>query len=183
MTKVINLQNDLIKRCVRGDSSAQQELYSNYARQMFAVAVRLIKNKEDAEDVLQECFIAAFGALETFKENASFGTWLKRIVINKSLNHLKKKRMDFEELNTETSFIEEEIEIEENEITMEAIQKTMNELPQGYRLVFSLYYFEDMSHKEIAEHLEISLNTSKSQLNRAKKKLKIILTEQYHEKR
>lgn len=177
MSTVINLQTDLIQRCARGDSSAQRELYSSYARQMFAVAVRLIKNKEDAEDVLQECFIAAFGALETFREDASFGSWLKRIVINKSLNHLKKKRMEFEELTNETSFIEEEVEIQENEITMEAIHKTLDVLPLGYRLVFSLYYFEDMSHKEIAGHLEISESTSKSQLNRAKKKLRSILTE------
>jgi len=178
MSATIDLQSDLIKRCSQGDLAAQRQLYTQYARQMFAVAVRLIKHREDAEDILQECFITAFTALDTFRGEASFGSWLKRIVINKSLNHLKKKRMEFQEINSQTELVEEEVEINENDITIEVIHRTLDELPLGYRLVFSLYYFEKMSHKEIANHLEISEGTSKSQLNRAKRKLKLILTEQ-----
>ena len=180
MSVTVELQQDLIKKCAQGNLSAQRELYNQYARQMFAVSVRLLNHREDAEDVLQECFIAAFGALETFRGESSFGSWLKRIVINKSLNHLKKKKMEFQELNTEVEFVEEEVTLDDNSITMEAIQQTLKELAHGYRLVFSLYYFENMSHKEIADHLDISENTSKSQLNRAKKKLKTILKGQYH---
>lgn len=171
---------DIIERCVGGDQSAQLQLYNLYSRQMFSVCLRIIQQREDSEDILQESFITAFNALETFRGDATFGAWLKRIVINKSLNFLKKKKIKFQEMKDDTIEIEE-VQVDQSQITVEDIKKTTEELPLGYRLVFTLYMFEEMTHKEIAEHLEISVNTSKSQLNRAKKKLREIIKERHYE--
>jgi RNA polymerase sigma-70 factor (ECF subfamily) len=144
---------------------------------MFAVCYRLLNHREDAEDVLQESFISAFGSMENFRSEASFGVWLKRIVINKSLNHLKKKKLTFESLNDQI-VEDEEVELKTEGLTVEIIKQTLAEMPDGYRLVFSLYYFEELSHKEIAQELGITESGSKSQLNRAKQRLKQQLEQQ-----
>lgn len=175
------IHKEIIERSVQGDQGAQQQLYHLYSRQMFSVSLRIIQQREDAEDILQESFITAFNALETFRGEAAFGAWLKRIVVNKSLNFLKKKKIKFQEMKDDAIEIEEEVQVDESQITVEDIKKTIEELPLGYRLVFTLYMFEEMTHKEIAEHLEISESTSKSQLNRAKKKLREIIKERHYE--
>jgi len=130
----------------------------------------------EAEDVLQESFINAFTKLNTFKGDASFGSWLKRIVINNSLNVVRKKKTFYEDLNEDKI---ESIEEQDNEVnegyTVKDIRNAMLRLPDGYRVIFSLYMFEDLSHQEIAEQLNISVNTSKSQLSRAKSKLKSLM--------
>ena len=169
-TLVLELDHkELVLAAAEGDSEAQRRLYNLYAKQMFSVAFRLLNHREDAEDVLQESFIAAFEALRNYRNEASFGSWLKRIVVNKSLNHLKKKKLVLEDIKDQW---EEEVTIDAKELTVEMIKQTLAEMPDGYRLVFSLYYFENMAHKEIAEHLNISEGGSKSQLNRAKQRLK-----------
>ena len=159
-----------------GEAEAQRQLYNLYARQMFAVSLRLLNHREDAEDILQESFISAFNGIETYRSESSFGSWLKRIVINKSLNYLNKRKIDFTPL--EADYLEEDVEIPSKGLTTELLQKLLSELSTGYRLVFSLYYFENMSHKEIAGQLNIAEGTSKSQLNRAKQQLKQKLIEQ-----
>lgn len=145
---------------------------------MFNVCCRIIQNREEAEDVLQKCFIDIFNKLSTWRGEASFGSWVKRIVVNRSINHVKRKKMITVD-DTVLINVSEEEEVEDNSdeipYTVEQVKNALKKLSEGYRLVFTLYLFEDYSHKEIAEQLNITESTSKSQLNRAKKKMKEIL--------
>lgn len=143
---------------------------------MYTVSLNLVKNKEDAEDVLQESFTNAFKSIDRFDYQSTFGAWMKRIVINTSINVLKKKK-----LNTET-FDGQEYKIsdspEEKESTdydVNKVYEAIQMLPTGFKTVLTLYLIEGYDHTEIAEILNISVSTSKTQFNRAKKKLKEIL--------
>ena len=130
----------------------------------------------EAEDVLQESFISAFSKLKTFRGESSFGSWLKRIVINKSLNIVRKKKEFYSEINEDTMGSEvEENTSDDVQYTIQDVNKAMMKLPDGYRVIFSLYMFEDLSHNEIAEQMNISVSTSKSQLSRARTKLKLLM--------
>ncbi len=153
---------------------------------MFNVSYRILNQQEEAEDVLQEAFVKMFHQIGSYRAEASFGAWFKRIVINQSLNRLKQRnreRVQIENLTKEKyDQGEENDEISVPKATIAEIQNAMELLPEGYRLVFVLYLFEEYSHQEIAEELGISVSTSKSQLNRAKKKLKELLKEEAHEK-
>lgn len=143
---------------------------------MYHICLRIMKNREEAEDVVQECFIDMFNKLDSWRGESSFGSWLKRIVINRSINTLKKKKLSLvDEEKGKNIFEEEEEMINEIPFTVEQVKQAMSELSDGYRVVFSLYIFENYSHKEIAEQLNITESTSKSQLNRAKKRMIEIL--------
>ncbi len=137
---------------------------------MYNTAYRILKNEEDAKDILQEGFIDMFSKLDSFRGESSFGAWFKRIVVNKSLNFVKKKRhilVDVSEVE-----MEEEIELPQKfDYAISDVKIAMNQLPEGYRLVFDLYMFEGFTHKEIANELGIAEATSKSQLSRARVKL------------
>jgi RNA polymerase sigma-70 factor (ECF subfamily) len=167
-----------VEQCKKGDEQAFKELYVLYAKQMFNVSMRILDNRNEAEDVLQESFVAAFRGIRSFEGKSSFGSWLKRIVINRSLDVLKKRKHVF--LTVEGFDIpEEEILEEDNTITYDAalITEAINRLADGYRVILTLYLFENYSHKDIAEKLGISENTSKSQYLRARKKLSAYLKE------
>lgn len=145
---------------------------------MFNTALRLLNNRQDAEDVLQEAFVAGFRNLTNFRVDSSFGSWLKRIVVNKGINLIHKRKIelghqDVDNLNEEV--LQEESEETEFEYSVQLIKGAMQELPDGYRVIMSLYLFEGYDHVEIGEILKISTSTSKSQYHRAKKKLKTIL--------
>ena len=127
--------------------------------------------------MLQECFVKVFRNLDSFRGEASFGSWLKRIVINTSLNQLKKRKLPTETIEEEFQLGEEEDEQQEPEYTIGDIQQAVETLSDGYRAVFTLYMFENYSHKEIASALGVSESTSKSQLNRAKQRVKKWLIE------
>lgn len=142
--------------------------------------MRILNNREEAEDVLQESFVKAFTKLENFRAEASFGSWLKRIVINHSLNAVKKKRLVFQELNEDIHHVEEEEKEEDPEYTVEHIREALKEMADGYRVIFTLFMFEGQSHAEIAKSLNISEVTSRTQLNRAKKKMRQIITNRIH---
>lgn len=159
----------IIERCQKGERAAFQELYNLYAKAMFNISVRILNNTNEAEEVLQDSFLKVFEKLETYDKNYSFGVWLKRIVINRSLDVLKKRKLNFVAID-DSDFREEEPE-EESIYDVEQIKKCIKELPDGYRTILTLFVFEDCSHKEIADLLGISEGTSKSQYNRAKKKL------------
>ena len=143
---------------------------------MFNICVRMLNNHAEAEDLLQECFSEAFANLSHFRFESSFGAWLKRIVINKCINHLKKRKADLVYLDNLYHLDKETQEVEEP-IAYDAkrIQKAIESLPDGYRVIFSLYLLEGYDHAEISEIMGISESTSKSQFLRAKKKLKEIL--------
>ena len=173
-------QDVLIKACINGDRSAQYALYKQYSKAMYNISYRITNNSDDAEDVLQEAFLSAFKNLRSFKGESSFGAWLKKIVVNSSINHVKKNRILYTQLNGHD--VEHETDIKDNELILEIdrIKEAVQQLPDGFRTVLSLYLFEGYDHREIAEILDISESTSKSQYNRAKKRLKEILKERVY---
>ena len=143
-----------------------------HVQAMYNTCVRIVVNQFDAEDILQESFVSAFKSLESFKGESSFGAWLKRIVINKSLNALRQKKYSFTDLDN-LQVAQEELDDDEiPEVAPEAIHEAIKTLPEKARVVLNLYLLEGYMHKEIAEMLEISESTSKSQYQRAKKLLR-----------
>ena len=170
---VRNMHDDLIARCKAGDRDACYRLYKLYARQMFNVSCRITGRDEDAEDALQEAFISAFRNLAKYRGDATFGAWLKRIVVNKSINILKKRRHELISDDDSWDVAEEEETVTyREELTIERVKKAIEQLPDGYRSVLSLYLLDGYDHQEIAEIMDITESTSKSQLNRAKAKLR-----------
>ena len=167
---------ELLQECKKGSTTAQFEIYKLYYKAMFNTAMRILQNSFDAEDVMQEAFIKAFKKIETFTGEATFGAWLKRIVINQSLDWLKKQRIATVELNEEVAYLpnEESLEVD-NEISMAVIYNCIEGLPQKCRNVVKLYLLEGYDHQEVAQILEISEVASRSQLSRVKSKLKELL--------
>lgn len=144
---------------------------------MYNVGYRIVNNTEEAEDVLQEAFVSAFKNLDHYRGDSTFGSWLKRIVVNRAINYLKKKRLERLPEDEHWDVKEEETkdELESFPFTAEQVRDAIEGLPDGYRTVLSLYLLEGYDHGEIAEILGITESTSKSQFNRSKKKLKEIL--------
>ena len=172
------LQEYLIDRCLQHDRQAQRELYRLYADAMFTVCVRMLKDRAQAQDALQEAFVDAFTKLHTFRREASFGSWLKRIVINRCLAELKKaKRLPLTDTEEEElAQIPERDTDEPNwDYEVRTIKATVQELPDGARTVLNLYLFEGYSHKEIAAILNVTVSTSKAQYSKAKKRLRKLL--------
>ena len=170
-----DVNSAIIERCKKGERRAFQELYTLYAKAMFNISLRIVNNTGEAEEVLQDSFLKAFEKIGSYDPKYAFGAWLKRIVINGSLDALKKKKLVLLPLD-ELQHAQEEDNgsnnyWEEMGVDVETIKKCVTELPDGYRTILSLFLFEDYSHKEIAKLLGINEGTSKSQYSRAKKKL------------
>lgn len=163
-------QHELIQKCLNNDRRAQLILYNQYAKAMYNLSLNMVHQVEIAEDIMQESFISAFKNLKTFKADVSFGAWLKKIVINKCLDYLKKKKIVFEPLDNEGKIAEPTEQDEQyfKEKTIEEIKKQLARLPVGYRTIINLYIFEGYDHDEIAQILSISSSTSRSQYARAK---------------
>ncbi len=144
---------------------------------MYNLCLRMVKNELDAEDILQNSFIDVFTKLDTFQYQSSIGAWIKRIVINNCINFLKRNRLRFEELDDRLTNLEvpEQDDQDQLKLTVERINRALFELPDGYRVVFSLYMLEGYDHKEIADILNITEATSKSQFSRAKIKLRELI--------
>lgn len=171
--QVLNMHEELIARCRAGDRDAHYRIYKLYSRSMYNVSYRITGNGPDAEDALQEAFISAFKNLESYRGDASFGAWLKRIVVNKSINVLKKRKHEWRPEDDAFDVADDEPPGDYKEgLTVERVKKAIEELPDGYRSVLSLYLLEGYDHQEIAEIMGITESTSKSQLNRAKGKLR-----------
>lgn len=168
---------DIVEKCKQGNRQAQFELYKLYSKAMYNVCLRMVKNDLDAEDILQTSFIDVFTKLDTFQFQSSVGAWIKRIVLNNCINFLKRNRVQLEELDDKLYNLKEEEKPDEEYIglTVDKINRALFELPDGYRVVFSLYMLEGYDHKEIAEILNITEATSKSQFSRAKSKLRELL--------
>lgn len=162
-------ESDLIKGCIAGDRRMQEELYARFAPKMYAVCLRYANSADDAQDLLQEGFIKVYRNLHRFRAEGSFEGWIRRVFVNTSIEHFRKK-------STKMSMVtdKEENTIEDADITAlhklaeKDIINIIQELSPGYRTVFNLYVVEGYSHKEIGELLGISEGTSKSQLARAK---------------
>jgi len=166
----------LVKRCKEGDKQAQNELYKLFANAMFNISRRIMGSDEDAKDVLQESFIEVFLKIGTLENEITFPAWIKRIVVNKSINALRKKQLL-------TSNLEEDFEVEEarpsdDDIIKHQAKQIMNAvdmISEGCRTVFNLYLFEGYDHKEIGEILSISESASKAQYSKAKSKVRLLL--------
>jgi RNA polymerase sigma factor (sigma-70 family) len=175
----LNIHAPLIEECRRGNIRAQFRLYNQYSRAMYNLAYRMMNNREDAEDMMQEAFIECFRNLHSFRFESTFGAWLKKILINRCLNCLKKKKIDlilYE--NVPVNDFEEENVAMEIQYETEKVFKSIEKLPDGYRIILTLYLLEGYDHSEISQILGISESTSKSQYSRGKEKLrKMILTE------
>ncbi len=142
---------------------------------MYNTSFRIVGNTTDAEDVMQESFLSAFNKLDSYEGKVSFGAWLKKIVVNRSLDYLKKRRVIFEEINERIIEEEPNPRMEIREIDMNKLKAAVMKLPEGYRVVLSLYLLEGYDHDEIAEILNITNVSSRTQLLRAKRKLRDLL--------
>lgn len=176
-TEVRFTHQPLVEQCKTGNASSQYELYGLYVDAMFNVGLRFLGNKEDAEDIVQDSFVDAFKKLHSFKYESSFGTWLKRIVINKSINHLRAKRVPLVAMETHEFHLADEAPIEADAVDIQKVKLGISRLPDGYRQIINLYLIEGYDHVEISEILQVSIGTSKSQYHRAKKKLLEIINE------
>jgi len=176
-TEYQNIHQPLIDRCKRGDRKAQSELYNMYCKSMFSVSLRILGNAADAEDAMQEAFLSAFRNLDSYQGKVSFGAWLRKIVINRSLDYLKKRKIKFEEVTERNAGPDEEWNYP-GEVDLKRIQQAIRALPDGYRVVLSLHLIEGYNHEEISQILKISNSASRTQYLRAKNKLKDILKNQ-----
>jgi RNA polymerase sigma-70 factor (ECF subfamily) len=169
-----NIHQEIIEQCKEGSQKAQFQLYKLYYKPMYSVCMRIINNETEAEDIMQEAFLKAFTKIDTYKGEVSFGAWLKKIVINRSLDYLKKRKVKFEEINEKTNKIID-YQMETKEVNVKVIKDAIQKLPDGYRVVLSLYLIEGYDHEEISEILGISNSNSRTQYLRAKNKLREIL--------
>jgi RNA polymerase sigma factor (sigma-70 family) len=170
----IYIHAPIIEECRSGSSKAQFRLYELYSKAMFNLAYRILNNREDAEDILQEAFVECFRNISSFRFESTFGAWLKKIVVNRCINQLKKKKIDITLCENLPTVINEE----EEEVTYDTskIFKCIETLPDGYRIILTLYLLEGYDHSEISQILGITESTSKSQYSRAKEKLRNVLS-------
>jgi|TARA_B100000949_G_C14243743_1_gene434832 RNA polymerase sigma-70 factor (ECF subfamily) len=160
----------LIQKCKKQDLKSQEQLYKLYANKLFAVSLKYSRNYEEAEDNLQDAFLTILKKIAQYKNKGSFEGWMKRIVINTALQRYRKQ--DVFQIIDEESIKEPEVEVNEEELSLPFLLQIIQELPDRYRMVFNLYALDGFSHKEIAEMMNISTGTSKSNLARARKILK-----------
>jgi RNA polymerase sigma-70 factor (ECF subfamily) len=170
-----NLHQDLLDACKTGDQKAQFQIYKLYYKAMYNTSLRIVNDTMEAEDIMQESFLSAFEKIDTYSGTVSFGAWLKKIVINRSLDALNRRKAIFEDIDYHTGIRDESNEDlmrkEEVDVQIEEIKEAIGRLPDGYRIILSLYLLEGYDHDEISEILSISSSTSRSQLSRAKQKL------------
>jgi RNA polymerase sigma-70 factor (ECF subfamily) len=172
-------QSNVVEKCKQNDRSAQLQLYRKYCDGMFNVAMRFVKNSDDAEDVLQESFIKAFQKLHQFKGDVTFGAWLKRIVINKSIDFLKAKKDKIVPLDERYMQVVQE---DDNwnvpsVISLEQVRNAIDDLQDKYKYVVLMYLVEGYDHQEISEVLNISESACRTRLLRGKGYLKELLKE------
>ena len=170
---------ELVKRCQQGERRAQYDLYQHYAKAMYNVCFRIVNHEAEAEDVLQEAFIDAFGHINSFRGQSTFGAWLKQIVVNRAINQLRSRRLAFVDMESQRIGEDdgpdltdpEPYDEEGTQLEVERVRRMMERLPEGYRVVLSLYLFEGYDHEEIGNVLNISETTSRTQYLRGKKRL------------
>ena len=176
-----DIHREVIELSKVGNSRAQYQLYQLYAKAMYNICYRMMNNREEAEDMLQESFSEAFHSLPTFRFDSAFGAWLKRITINKCINALKKKKADLVLVDNLPELPgDDDSDNDMPGLSVAQVTQAMEQLPEGYRVVFSLYMLEGYDHGEIAQIMGISEATSKSQFSRARQRMKEIITNQLH---
>ncbi|WP_298506816.1 RNA polymerase sigma factor [uncultured Maribacter sp.] len=171
-------QIDLVEKCKANNRKAQLKLYKQYCDGMYCVAMRFVKNEDDAEDVLQESFVKAFQKIDQFKGEVTFGAWLKRIVVNKSIDFLKTKQEKLVALDEGVMHVvEDEDWTIENRVTINEIRRAIDSLSEKYKYVVLMYLLEGFDHNEISEVLCITPTACRTRLLRGKGYLKEILKE------
>ncbi len=169
MKPEFEMHAELIDQCIRGDSRAQYRLYKLYSKAMYNICMRMLNNKHEAEDLLQDAFVSAFRNLKNFENKSTFGAWLKRIVINKCISHLRKNKLALVEIESGTFEKPNSYNWDDYSANNpEYIHQAIKELPEGSRVIFNLFALEGYKHKEIGEMLKISESTSKTQYLRAR---------------
>jgi RNA polymerase sigma-70 factor (ECF subfamily) len=169
--------NILIHQCQENKTAAQAEIYKLYSAGLFSVCLRYCSNYEDAQDLFQEGFIMIFNKIKQYRFEGSFEGWMRRIMVNNCIEKFRKKNHLYvvnEEITSDETE-EDDIEEENENFTYQELLGFIRELPERYRQVFNLYVIEEFSHQEIAEMLKISVGTSKSNLSRAREKLKELI--------
>jgi RNA polymerase sigma factor (sigma-70 family) len=185
---------ELIEGCKKGDRTSQKEVFERFQPQLMGSCLRYTKDQDRAKDILQEAFIKIFSNIGKFEDTGSFEGWMRRVVVNTAIDHLRKKKNDHVFMGEENSpeehrdeQLDEEEDVKEEEEFKQAkaqeIIEALQELSPGYRAVFNLYVVENYSHKEIAEMLDINIGTSKSNLAKAKRNLKEILAKKESDER
>jgi len=167
-----HIHHKLLRKCKKNDKKAQFEIYKLYYKGMYNVSFRIIQDQAEAEDAMQEAFLSAFDKLDTWSEEVTFGAWLKRIVVNKSLDYLKKKKMQLSTIDDKIFVQEEDVDDENQQINLkkvELVKSAINNLPEKYRLITIMFLFEGYTHDEISEFLNITSQTSRVRFLRAKK--------------
>ena len=161
-------EESMVKGCLRGNQRAQRMFYEKFAPLMYPLCLRYVREISEAEDVMISGFMKAFDKIDTYTGKGSLSGWLRRIMINQALGHLRKNKTMYLEVDLETADYQPQLKWSAGHLEAEDLMKLVRQLPLGYRTVFNLYAIEGYSHKEIAEILGISENTSKSQLSRAR---------------
>jgi RNA polymerase sigma-70 factor (ECF subfamily) len=170
-------EDELIKGCVRRERNAQKRLYDTFSSKMYALCCRYVKDSMEAEDVLITAFTKIFDRIDQYKGEGSFEGWIRRVIVNESLTYLRRNRSMYIETDLEAADREPDYQHLSDHLEAEDLLNMIQELPTGYRIVFNLYAIDGYSHKEIADQLNISENTSKSQLSRARVFLQKILAD------
>ena len=178
LSTFVNNLNEIIKGCQKGKPASQKALYDTFAPKMYGVCLQYCKDHTEAEDCLQEGFIKVFNNIKKYRFEGAFEGWIRRIMVNTTIESFRKKKPESSVEDMSLIKIEDDIvEEEASEINEDEILEIIKELPPKYRMVFNLYVLEGLSHKEIAETLDISEGTSKSNLSRAKNWVKNRITE------
>lgn len=174
--KGLMFQIEIVEECKANNRKAQLKLYKQYCDGMFCVAMRFLNNTNDAEDVIQESFIKAFQKIDQFKGDVTFGAWLKRIVINHSIDYLKSKKEQMIELDESYMNIttDEDWSVDQN-ITLIEVKEAISNLPEKYKYVVMMFLMEGFDHKEIAQVLDLSASNCRTRLLRGKGLLKGLL--------
>ncbi len=163
-------ESEIIKGCKKQDRQCQRLLYDLYAERLFGVCLRYLRDRQEAEDVYSEGMYKVLTKIKQYSGSGSLYGWMKRIMVNESLMRLRKKKLQLQDIDDVSHLLEDDSYIEENLFAAD-IKAMMDELPTGYRTIINLYLIEGYKHREIAEMLGISINTSKSQLILAKKRM------------
>lgn len=169
----------LIVDCVNGNARAQKMLYEKFGPKLFAVCHRYASSYEESQDILQDGFVKIFEKLSTYKGEGSFEGWMRRIIVNTALDTIRKnQKLKF---NIDVDIVSNHLATDQSilgELAAQDLLKILQKIPMGYRTIFNLYVIEGFSHKEIAEQLDITISTSKSQFSRARALLREILDKQ-----
>lgn len=172
-----DIHSKLVKQCRKGSRKAQFQLYELYSRQMYSASLRIVQDTQEAEDIMQEAFLTAFNKIDTYRGEVPIGAWIRKIVVNRSLDALRKRKMEFEtteEIQDEPDVANDNMEVN---LSIEQVKNCIMELPDSYRTILSLYLLEGYDHEEISQILQITNSTSRSQYARARKKLQVKVRE------